>query len=47
VSASLCRRVRNSANKRLHHLHKTRIEINGHTKSAAYFERRKTMHNHG
>ena len=38
VSASLCRRVRNSATKRLHHLHKTRIEIDGHAKSATYFE---------
>ena len=38
VSASLCRRVRNPANKRLHHLHKAHIEIDGHAKSATYFE---------
>lgn len=41
------RHTGNPANKHLHQLDKTHIEIDGDTKSAADFERRKVMHNHG
>jgi len=41
------RHTGNPANKRLHQLDKTHIEIDGHTKSAAYFEGGKAMYNHG
>ena len=41
------RHTGNPANKHLHQLDKTHIEIDGHTKSAAYFEGGNAMHNHG